>query len=306
MDKTHLAAAIGALLLGMSTAALPQGTTGERSTAQSDRATTTRDTSGKAAERKDDGKLSRSERRMIESIARKNQAEVELAQLARSNATHDQVKQFASKMIADHQKAGDELKQVASAAGVTVPTDLDRKHKRAADNLSKAKGADFDRKFMAQMVEDHESTLKDLKKAAKDARDPQVRSFAEKTAPHVEQHLQEARQIASAVGAKGGDRTATTGAGADRTAAGSPRAGRRRAATPPPAATRTRAATSSRVACAVPLRRRAATAGTLLLQSPPYPLPGRVLGVCWPRGGVHEPQHTSHPDHPHRQPAASR
>jgi putative membrane protein len=249
--KTHLAAAISALLLGLSTSALPQqGTTqGDRSaagagttnssgsgntgTSSGDRSSTRTErakdndrasrNAGNAA--KNDNKVARADRRVIETIARKNQAEVELSNLAKQNAANDQVKQFADKMVSDHQKAGDELKQIASQAGVDMPTDLDRKHKRAADNLAKAKGADFDRKFMSQMVDDHESTLKDLRKASKDAKDPQLKAFADKTAQHVEQHLQEARQIASGVGAMGGarsaarrdnDRNAATGSSARR------------------------------------------------------------------------------------------
>src|SRR5690349_10245074 len=44
--------------------------------------------------------------------------EVELGKLAQQKATSDRVKNFAAMMVSDHGKAGDQLKQIASAKNI--------------------------------------------------------------------------------------------------------------------------------------------------------------------------------------------
>ena len=88
----------------------------------------------------------------IRTAAMDGMAEVEHGRLAGQNATNDEVKQFAQRMVGDHGKADDELKGLASGKNVTLPTELDAKHKAMQDKLSKMKGAAFDRAYMARMV----------------------------------------------------------------------------------------------------------------------------------------------------------
>src|SRR3954451_2512580 len=56
-------------------------------------------------------------------------AEVELGNLAKEKASNNDVKQFGDRMVTDHSKAGDELKQWAQQKSVTLPSELDAKHK---------------------------------------------------------------------------------------------------------------------------------------------------------------------------------
>jgi putative membrane protein len=151
-------------------------------------------------------KMNRSERKFLEEAAEGGVAEVELGKLASSKASNADVKKFGEQMAQDHAKANDDLKQLASQKGVQVKPDLDRSHKRMSDQLQKLSGADFDKKYMAEMVRDHEHDVKEFKKMAKDAKDPDVRAFAEKTVPVLEKHLDMARQVADATGAPRGQR----------------------------------------------------------------------------------------------------
>src|SRR5512140_2380360 len=81
-------------------------------------------------------------------------AEVELGTLAKDKASSDQVKQFANRMVTDHGKANDELKTLAQNKNITLPTDLDAKHKAVRDRLSKLSGEQFDRAYMQAMLKD--------------------------------------------------------------------------------------------------------------------------------------------------------
>lgn len=123
-------------------------------------------------------------------------AEVELGKLALSKAQNAEVKAFAQKMIDDHSKAGDELKQLAAQKKVTLPPDVLPKHKEAMEKLSKLTGADFDREYVKAMVEDHEKDVTAFEAVSKTATDADVKAFAAKTLPTLKMHLEMIKGIA--------------------------------------------------------------------------------------------------------------
>lgn len=154
-------------------------------------------------------KLARKDKSFMENAAKDNAAEVEAGKLASTKGANDEVKKFGERMVQDHGQAGDELKQLAQSKGLDLPDAVDRKHEREAKSLDKKSGADFDKAYMSQMVKDHQKDLKEMQKAAKNAKDPEVKAYAEKTAAVIKEHLDMARQIATDVGAKGGSKNAS-------------------------------------------------------------------------------------------------
>ena len=69
--------------------------------------------------------------------------EVELGKLAAQKGSSDAVKQFGQKLVDDHTKANDELKQIASSENIQVPDTLDSKHQSRIDKLSAAVRSKF-------------------------------------------------------------------------------------------------------------------------------------------------------------------
>jgi putative membrane protein len=169
-------------------------------------------TSGATKEASAKDKLARGDRKFIEQAAQGGMAEVELGKLAVQKAQSDQVKQFGQRMVDDHSKANDQLKQIAESKGVTLPASLDSKDKRELDRLSKLSGADFDREYMKHMVSDHKNDVKEFKSEAKSAKDAELKSFASSTEPVLEQHLQLAQTTDAAVRKAGKSNTAKTSA----------------------------------------------------------------------------------------------
>ncbi|HUP30414.1 MAG TPA: DUF4142 domain-containing protein [Usitatibacter sp.] len=139
------------------------------------------------------GNLGSGERKFMEKAALDGMAEVQMGQLAQQKAQNPQVKEFAGRMVQDHTKANDELKQLASAKGVTLPADADRDHKKHADELAKKSADKFDHEYMEHMVKEHKKDVKEFEKQAKDAKDPDVKAFAQKTLPVLQAHLQAAQ-----------------------------------------------------------------------------------------------------------------
>ena len=167
-----------------------------------------------------DAKLAHADKKFVEGAATGGMAEVQLGQLAVQKAQSAEVKQFAQKMVDDHSKANDQLKQIASGKNVQLPTDLDHSAKREYDRLSKLSGADFDREYMKHMVSDHKTDVKEFADEAKSGKDADVKQFAASTLPTLQQHLQLAQQTdASVRTASRAGNTAPTGAKGSTTSA---------------------------------------------------------------------------------------
>jgi putative membrane protein len=120
-------------------------------------------------------------------------AEVMLGQMASSKGTSPDVKNFGNRMVSDHGKANDELKQLAQNKGMALPADVDADSKKMSDKLSKASGADFDKQYISGMVDDHEKDVKEFEKESKDAKDPDLKAWASKTLPTLQDHLKMAK-----------------------------------------------------------------------------------------------------------------
>lgn len=140
-----------------------------------------------------DPKLSRGDRGFVEKAAAHGVAEVELAKLAQEKALREEVKTFATRMAEDHGKANQELQALAAAKGLQVFDAAGKDHPKSLEKLRKQLGPDFDRAYMKQMVDDHEKDVKEFRKQAKDARDPDVKAFAAKHLPTLEDHLRQAK-----------------------------------------------------------------------------------------------------------------
>jgi len=129
-------------------------------------------------------------------------AEVQLGQLAQQNGQSQQVKDFGQRMVEDHSKAGDELKQLASQEGVALPTSIDAKDQATMKRLQSLHGAAFDKAYMKDMVMDHKQDIAEFKHEASSGNDQAVKDWASKTLPTLESHLREAEKVAPAVGAQ--------------------------------------------------------------------------------------------------------
>jgi putative membrane protein len=152
--------------------------------------------------------LERSERRFIEKAAADGMAEVALGKLAEQRASDPKVKAFAQRMVQDHTKANQELMDLARAKGVTPPATLDREHRRDSEKLGKLQGAQFDREFMKHMVDDHKDAVQDFEKASRSIQDPELKDFAARTLPTLQEHRQIAQTTYDAVKSGSADASA--------------------------------------------------------------------------------------------------
>ena len=124
-------------------------------------------------------------------------AEVQMGNLALSKASSADVKAFGQRMVTDHSNANAELAQLATAKGVALPTELAGEEQATMDRLSKLSGAEFDKTYMKDMVEDHEKDVAEFDKASTTAMDGDLKAWAAKTLPTLKEHLQHAKSVSS-------------------------------------------------------------------------------------------------------------
>ena len=149
-------------------------------------------------------KLAGADADFIKEAAEGGMLEVKLGQYAMDNAGSEAVKKFAKRMVDDHGKASMELKTLAADKNVTLPTKLDKKSQETYDKLAKLKGTEFDKEYMRHMVEDHEKDVAKFQSASKNLQDPDLKAWALKTLPTLNEHLRMAKDIHGQIEKKGG------------------------------------------------------------------------------------------------------
>jgi len=141
------------------------------------------------------GNLTAKDRDFMMDAAMGGLEEVALGHIAAQKGTSDAVKQFGERMVTDHTQANTELTTLASSKGVTLPTTLDEKHQKDITKLSAMSGAEFDRAYSKMMLSDHNKDVSEFEKQSTKATDPDLKAFASKTLPTLQEHLQLAKAL---------------------------------------------------------------------------------------------------------------
>jgi putative membrane protein len=142
-----------------------------------------------------------SDAQFVMKAAQGNMAEVALGKLASQNGQSDDVKKFGQRMVDDHSKAEQDLEGVASKDNLTLPKGVNAQQKAEEQRLSKLNGAAFDRAYMRLMVQDHTKDVAEFRKESNStAANSDLRDFAKRTYPTLEEHLTMAKSIKDAMG----------------------------------------------------------------------------------------------------------
>lgn len=124
-------------------------------------------------------------------LAQQNLAEIELAKLAQTKAQSDSVRSYADRMLTDHTKALDDLRQLAQQKGVTLPTTPSVAHRSQIVMLKAMPVASFEKNYISKGgLSDHEKTQRLLIDISTQAQDADLKSLSASMLPVVRQHHQ--------------------------------------------------------------------------------------------------------------------
>lgn len=137
--------------------------------------------------------LSRADKRFVEKSAKSGMAKARAARLAVSRATDPRVRSYAQQIVSDHEKTNAELNQLAAKKGVSLADDdeNDRLFKRLSDK----NGAEFDRKFVGHMADEHEDDIERFEKASRKSNDAEIAAFASKQLPALQEQRTTALEL---------------------------------------------------------------------------------------------------------------
>ncbi len=140
--------------------------------------------------------LSQFDKQFMVEAAQGGMAEVAFGKIATQKASSNVVKEYARRMVVEHTTANNELKALAKQKGVTLPTTIGEDNEELKQKLSKLSGAKFDKEYMKEAgVESHGDQAELFERQVARGQDPDVKSFAARTLPVVQKHLQHAQAI---------------------------------------------------------------------------------------------------------------
>jgi putative membrane protein len=144
----------------------------------------------------DAGTASPADKHFVTAALKGGMAEVKLGQMAADKGSSQDVKDFGQKMVEDHTKLGDQMKQVAGQIGVDAPSMMAPTDEALEAKLKLLSGDAFDKAYISAMVKGHRADLMAFKKEAADGSSPAVKSAAADGEKVVAEHLHMIRKIA--------------------------------------------------------------------------------------------------------------
>jgi putative membrane protein len=122
--------------------------------------------------------------------------EIDLAEVALQKSTNEDVKNFAQKMITDHNTLLNDMKPFDNEAGLQIPSQPDAAATALRTRLDALSGEAFDKAYIKAMVEDHHKDLEAFMAEKKATGYPAFRNAVDQGEQVVREHLQLIDQIA--------------------------------------------------------------------------------------------------------------
>jgi len=136
------------------------------------------------------------DQQFVDFAGQTDMVEADLGQLAQDVAATQPVKDYGQMLVTDHTNDFAQLHVAAQQANLTVPDAIDAENiKTTIAPFHKLKGAEFDHRYIHEMVVGHTKAIEIYKKEAADAQNPAVKSYAEAALPTLQKHLDHAKAL---------------------------------------------------------------------------------------------------------------
>lgn len=149
-------------------------------------------------------RLAPPDRAALQRLVQADLAEIEAGRLAQRKASTPEVKAFGAHVAEEHAQRLAETKALAQARGVKAPSRPDEPQRETLRSLGRFSGEDFERRFMALMVEGHQDALRLAERTARQAKDPVLKAHAEESAARIKAHLRASRRLYASLAASAG------------------------------------------------------------------------------------------------------
>lgn len=136
------------------------------------------------------------DRMRMRELALLHLGEIKMAALATAISQDAAVRSYAEKMLEEHVRALNELRQLADRSGTILPGGVEKEQAMMLDRLALQAGQQFDRLYMQQAAfAMHQQAHRVIQQVAGSAQSPELKAYASALVPVVGQHLQLAQQM---------------------------------------------------------------------------------------------------------------
>jgi len=118
-----------------------------------------------------------------------------VSEYAVRHASDERVRDFANRLVKDHQALDNTLTESAKRLKVAVAAGQEKETREKLDRLGKLKGPEVDAEYLQQMIHDHERAIALYESESNNAADPDLKAFATNNLPTLKKHLEEARNL---------------------------------------------------------------------------------------------------------------
>lgn len=130
--------------------------------------------------------------------ARSDLFEITSSQIALQKARTPAVRAYAQQMVDQHTQSTQDLNRLVAAKGISVPQPpgLEPVQQQAVGVLQDlSPGRAFERAYISGQITGHSATVQSYEQQIALGTDPELKAFAQRYLPHVQQHLDEARRL---------------------------------------------------------------------------------------------------------------
>ena len=149
------------------------------------------------------GQAMATEDAFLKQAAEINLGEVQLGKLAEQKGNNPAIRDFGKRMVEDHTKAEDNLRQIAQQQGVTLPSNPGQHVTSLQQQLSGATGAQFDQIYIEHMLSGHKGAIDAFENEIEHGSNPAIKGYAESTLPVIQDHIRIAEDVAGKMGLAG-------------------------------------------------------------------------------------------------------
>jgi putative membrane protein len=140
-------------------------------------------------------------RYFVKHNAQISMAEIEFGKMAAKKAQREDVRKFALEITDEQTKARPDLREMAMQKYIPWPNFLDSEHRALRDRLLRLTGDAFDQTYLQMFVDRHRTIVKAFRTESQSGKDPEVRAWAAKALPGIEERLKRAEAMSKAIGA---------------------------------------------------------------------------------------------------------
>lgn len=115
--------------------------------------------------------------------------------LATEKAASRKYQQYGKRLMKDQDKLMAELKALAESKKFSLPSEISEEKNKELTRMKSISGETFERRFRRMIIKDHKRDITFFKQIAESSADPEIRDFAKRYLPLMEEHLELARDL---------------------------------------------------------------------------------------------------------------